>query len=148
MDQFPTADDLYQVTFNRPFHKMDSLVFKINPEIALDLNKMKQTLENVRVVPNPYISTNAMEPAVSNIYLNQKRQILFTNVPAKCTIRIFTSSGVIVDVINVENPANKGIATWDLLSMEGLEIAAGMYFYQLKVESTGDEKMGKFAIIK
>jgi len=48
----------------------------------------------------------------------------------------------------VENPANKGIATWDLLSMEGLEIAAGMYFYQLKVESTGDEKMGKFAIIK
>jgi len=89
-----------------------------------------------------------MEPAVSNIYLNQKRQILFTNVPAKCTIRIFTSSGVIVDVINVENPANKGIATWDLLSMEGLEIAAGMYFYQLKVESTGDEKMGKFAIIK
>ena len=28
------------------------------------------------------------------------------------------------------------------------DVAAGMYFYHLKVDATGDEKMGKFAIIK
>jgi len=148
MNNFPDAEDVYQVLFNRPFYKEDSLVFRINPATALDEDEMRASLDDIMVVPNPYISTNAMEPAVSNIYLNQKRQIMFTNVPAQCTIRIFTSSGILVDVINVENPDNNGIATWDLLSMEGLEVAAGMYLYHLKVDQTGDEKMGKIAIIK
>jgi len=145
---FPGGDDLYQVVFNRPFHLTDSLMFEVKPAISLDPDAIRNSLDNIKVVPNPYISTNAMEPAVSNIYLNQRRQIMFTNVPAQCTIKIFTSSGVLVDEIDVNNPVDKGIATWDLLSMEGLDIAAGMYFYHLKVDATGDEKIGKFAIIK
>ena len=148
MSGFPGADDLYQVSFNRPFYSTDSLLFRVKPQIELDINKMRQSLENVKVVPNPYIATNLMEPAVSNIYLNQRRRIMFTNVPARCTIKIFTSSGVLVDEIDVGNSAGDGIAVWDLLSKEGLEVAAGMYFYHLKVDETGDEKMGKFAIIK
>jgi len=146
--QLPAADDVFQVTFNRPFYTSDSLVFTIKPEVDLDINKMKNTMDNIRVVPNPYIATNAMEPAVGNIYLNQRRRIMFTNVPASCTIRIFTSSGVLVDLLEITNPADEGIVYWDLLSMEGLEIAAGMYFYHVKSSATGDEKMGKFAIIK
>jgi hypothetical protein len=146
--KLPVADDVFQVTFNRPFYATDSLVFAIKPEVALDINKMKNTMENIRVVPNPYIATNAMEPAVGNIYLNQRRRIMFTNVPANCTVRIFTSSGVLVDKLDITNPADEGIVYWDLLSMEGLEVAAGMYFYHVKSTATGDEKMGKFAIIK
>jgi len=146
--QLPQADDVFQVRFNRPFFITDSLVFSINPEVVLDANKMKNTMENIRVVPNPYIATNAMEPAVGNIYLNQRRRIMFTNVPASCTVRIFTSSGVLVDILEITNPADEGIVYWDLLSMEGLEVAAGMYFYHVKSTATGDEKMGKFAIIK
>ena len=148
LSAFPAGGDVYQVLFNRPFHSMDSLLFEVKPEVPLNLDALKNSLGKVRVVPNPYISTNEMEPAVSNIYLNQRRQIMFTNVPARCTIKIFTSSGVLVDIINVNNPVDKGITTWDLLSMEGLEIAAGMYFYHLKIDVTGDEKIGKFAIIK
>jgi hypothetical protein len=146
--QLPEADDVFQVTYNRPFFTTDSLVFLINPENALDVNLMQQTMENIKVVPNPYIATNAMEPAVGNIYLNQRRRIMFTNVPASCTIRIFTSSGVLVDRLDVTNPADEGVVYWDLLSIEGLEVAAGIYFYHVKSEATGDEKMGKFAIIK
>ncbi len=73
---------------------------------------------------------------------------MFTNIPAECTIKIFTSSGFLVDVINVANPSKQGIIHWDLRSKEGLEVAAGMYFYHIKAKATGDEKMGKFAIIK
>jgi len=147
-NNLPQPDDVFQVTFNRPFFINDSLVFNINPEENLNINKLKNGLKNVRVVPNPYIVTNAMEPAVSNMYLNQSRRLLFTNIPAKCTIKIFTISGILVDEIIVNNPADEGIVHWDLLSKEGLEIAAGMYFYYLKAEVTGEEKMGKFAIIK
>ena len=89
-----------------------------------------------------------MEPAVANPFLNQPRRIMFTNLPSECTIRIFTVSGVLVDVIDVENSSDNGIAYWDLLTNEGLEIAAGMYLYHVKATRTGDTKMGKFAVIK
>jgi hypothetical protein len=89
-----------------------------------------------------------MEPAVGNKYLNQRRSIMFTHIPARCEIYIFTSSGIIVDKIDVENEPSNGTVHWDLLSKENLEIAAGMYVYYVKSKETGKEKTGLFAVIK
>ena len=89
-----------------------------------------------------------MEPATSNPYLNQSRRLLFTHIPAHCTIKIFTSSGVFVDKIEVNNSPDNGIIHWDMLTKEGLEIAPGIYIYYVKSHDTGKEKLGKFAIIK
>ena len=110
--------------------------------------EVKSTMNEIKVVPNPYVMTNEMEPAVSNQYLNQRRRILFTHLPAQCAIKIFTVSGVLVNELLVDNPAENGTTHWDLKSSEGLEIAAGMYFYHVKATATGDEKIGKIAIIK
>jgi len=108
----------------------------------------KNTMEMIKVVPNPYIATNLMESAVANQYLNQGRRIMFTHLPADCDIRIFTPTGLLVDQIAVRNSAGNGIAHWDLLTKENLEIASGMYVYQVKCNTTGKEKFGKFAVIK
>jgi len=35
-----------------------------------------------------------------------------------------------------------------MLTKEGLEIAAGIYVYYVKSNVTGEEKLGKFAVIK
>jgi hypothetical protein len=105
-------------------------------------------MDEVKVVPNPYIMTNSMEPSVSNKFLNQRRRILFTHIPSDCTIRIYTSSGVLVERIDVANEPSNGTVHWDLLSKEDLEIAAGMYIYHVKSRITKDEKIGKFAVIK
>jgi len=105
-------------------------------------------MEQIRVVPNPYVMTNEMEPWVQNQYLNQRRRIAFTHLPAQCTIKIFTVSGTLVDEIDVNNLSSDGIIHWDLRTREGLDIAAGMYIYHVKAEATGDEKIGKFAVIK
>ena len=105
-------------------------------------------MENIKVVPNPYVMTNSMEEAVANYKLNQRRKIMFTHIPAKCEIQIFTSSGVFVDKIEVDNPADNGTAFWDLKSDEGLDVAAGIYIYYIKSLETGAKKIGKFAIIK
>ncbi|MBN2414562.1 hypothetical protein JXO52_01905 [bacterium] len=144
---FPEANDVYSVTFRRPFFDRDSLLFTVSETPPLDEAELAETLKKVKVVPNPYVATNAMEPAVGNWRLNQRRRIIFTNIPAECTIRIFTVSGVLVDEIDVNNDADNGLVHWDLLTKEGLEVAAGMYLYHLKAK-TGDEQMGKFAIIK
>jgi hypothetical protein len=57
-------------------------------------------------------------------------------------LRIYSASGAFVREIQPDN----GLAAWDLLSKDGLEVAFGMYFYHVEAEGVG-EKVGKFAII-
>ena len=145
---FPKSDDIFRVKFMRPFWKTDNLKFTINSYEGLDEDSLKSTMKEIRVVPNPYVATNVMEPSVSNQFLNQRRRLLFTNIPAQATIKIFTVSGVLVDEINVNNSPQDGAVHWDMLTREGLEIAAGMYLYHVESLATGDKKLGKFAVIK
>ncbi len=144
----PQRNDVYRMTIKRPFFATDSLLFKVLPKGETDLKAVKTVMDSIQVVPNPYVATNHMEPAVANQFLNQRRRILFTHLPARCTIKIFTVSGVLVDELDIENSQDNGTAFWDLLSKEGLDIAAGVYVYYVKAKETGDEKIGKFSIIK
>jgi hypothetical protein len=144
----PKPGDVYRYDFNRPFFESDSIVFTVDELVELDSEKLNSTMDDIKVVPNPYIMTNSMEPAVGNKFLNQRRRIMFTHIPARCEIYIFTSSGVPVDKIDVENEPSNGIIHWDLLTREDLEIAAGMYVYYVKSKDTGKEVTGLFAVIK
>ena len=145
---YPKSDDIFRVKFSRPFWKDDYLTFTINSYDDIDADSLAKTMDNIRVVPNPYVATNVMEPAVLNQFLNQRRRIMFTNVPAQAVIKIFTISGVLVDEISINNSPEKGIVHWDMLTREGLEIAAGMYLFHIEALATGDQKIGKFAVIK
>jgi hypothetical protein len=144
----PANGDRYYVTFKRPFYSTDSLMFKIRPEVTVNRSLLSNSLDDIKVVPNPYIATNSMEQAVSNRFLNQGRRLMFTHVPADCNIKIFTVSGVLVDEIIVNNEPSNGIIHWDLLSREGLEVAAGVYIYLVKSNLTGEVYKNKFAVIK
>ena len=145
---YPLSGDVYQVDWDRPFFESDTIRFTVSSDDSLDTGDLSSDMKNIKVVPNPYVMTNLMEPALSNPFLNQRRRLLFTHIPAECTIKIFTVSGVLVDKIIVENEPDNGIVHWDMLTREGLEIAAGMYLYHVESEVTGDEKLGKFAVIK
>ena len=104
--------------------------------------------------------TNELEQAVGNWEKNQGRRLMFTHLPAQCTIKIFTVSGVLVDEIEVNNSVSmqtdpwdtnssmNGTAYWDLRTKEGLETAAGYYIYHVESSLTKQVKMGKFAVIK
>ncbi|MCF7805718.1 MAG: hypothetical protein K9N46_14840 [Candidatus Marinimicrobia bacterium] len=144
----PESGDKYFATFERPFIESDSLMFNVVSNDSLDEAGLKESMKQIKVVPNPYVATNAMESAVANSALNQRRRLLFTHIPAQCDIKIFTVSGVLVDEIHVNNVAENGTAHWDMLTKEGLEIAGGMYLYHIKSTATGEEKTGKFAVIK
>jgi len=156
----PAAGDIYRLDFGRPFVAKDSIMFKVKPEVLLNSDKLKTDMSKIRVVPNPYVMTNTMETSVTNYLFNQPRRIMFTNIPANCTIKIFTLSGFLVKEINVDNAVanrtgkwdlnseNNGTAYWDLMTKENLDAAAGYYIYHVKSTLTGEEKLGKFAIIK
>lgn len=145
---FPQSGDVYQLDWKRPFYETDTIRFTVNDNEGLDVDALVSGMENIKVVPNPYVMTNMMEEAVTNPYLNQRRKLLFTHIPAECTIKIFTVSGVLVDEIKVQNKPEQGIVHWDMLTRESLEIAAGMYIYHVESVVTGDSKLGKFAVIK
>jgi len=145
---YPKSDDIFRVKFSRPFWKDDYLTFTINSYDGINADSLSKTMDNIRVVPNPYVATNVMETAVSNQFLNQRRSLMFTNVPAQALIKIFTISGVLVDEIVINNSPEKGVVHWDMLTREGLEIAAGMYLFHIEALATGDQKIGKFAVIK
>lgn len=144
----PEDGDAYKITWTRPYFITDTLSFRVVETDSLDMADLRETMKNIKVVPNPYIATNAMESAVSNQFLNQRRRLMFTHLPAQCTIRIFTSSGILVDKIDVNNDAENGICHWDLTTREGLEVAAGMYIYHVEAKLSSDVKIGKFAVIK
>ena len=157
--ELPKPNDVYEINFKRPYHYVDSIQFVVHPaEVPTEDEEIN--MDNIRVVPNPYVVTNSMETAVANWQRNQRRQIMFTNIPSDCQIQIFTVSGVLIDEINVDNSTSSsndswdlnssanGTVHWDLRTNEGLEIAAGYYLYHVKSNVTGDVKVGKFAVIK
>lgn len=147
-DEIPANNDVYRIQFTRPFGINDSLMFRVKAGKNLETKTIKGEMDKIQVVPNPYVAGNKMEPATTLVNSEQQRRIMFTHIPADCTIKIFTVSGVLVDQINVDNPPSNGAVHWDLTTRENLEIAAGVYVYQVKSNVTGDEKIGKFAVIK
>ena len=146
--QIPSNGDIYEVKFERPFSKDDTLKIITSAPPNIDYSRHDSDMENIKVVPNPYIGTNLLEESIYSSNFNQRRKIMFTHLPSECTIKIFTSSGVLVDVIYVNNTIDDGVAYWDLLNNQGLEVASGMYFFHVESLINGKEKIGKFAIVK
>mgnify|MGYP003300145960 FL=1 len=149
-ESLPRSGDIYSVRFNRTFWSGDHLVFNTGDFGFISDSELANEMDKIKVVPNPYVMTNLLEESIYNTDFNQRRKLMFTHLPAQCIIEIYTVSGILVDTIEVNNALDDGVAYWDLLTNESLEVAAGMYIYYVKslVNNSGNEKIGKFAIIK
>jgi hypothetical protein len=122
----------------------------------------------VIVFPNPYRGDAAWDEA-----LLRDRYIWFTGVPERCTIRIYTLSGDLVQTIpfdartygatnvrgiydpdDVWNPAREiprlsgSMAAWDLTTRKDQALASGLYLFSVEDLDTGDVERGKFMILK
>jgi hypothetical protein len=142
----PVQGDVFRLAINRPFsiddiYSFTSIASKINQSNAED------QLDKIAVVPNPYVVAASWEP--KHIYQSGRgpRKIDFINLPSKCTIKIFTLSGYLVDEIKHDDVYENGSESWNLLSKDGLEIAHGVYLFHVDAGEIG-ETTGKFAVIK
>jgi hypothetical protein len=97
-------------------------------------------LDDIKVVPNPYIVRNLWEPS------RDYSRLAFTHLPDKCTIRIYTIAGDHIRTLEHESPELDGNENWDLLTKNNQKIAAGIYIFH--VESQYGEKIGKFAVVR
>ena len=100
------------------------------------------TLDAVRVVPNPYVVLTPLD--LSKEY---RKGVRFTNLPSRCTIRIYTIAGDLVKKIEVNAPIDGQEVFWDLLTEYKLRTASGIFIYHIETPD-GKKKIGKFAVIQ
>ena len=144
--QFTTGDVL-RVFTTKPFRNGDIWKFSVKkPEV--DADKAKEGLQQIKVVPNPYIVAHAHEsPLPPSITSGRgERKIDFIHVPPDATIDIFTSRGEHVITLRSNSSLFDGTVSWNLKTKENLDVAYGIYFYI--VDSPYGKKDGKIAIIK
>lgn len=136
----PRAGDRFVLRTQKPFGARDEYVLKVSATKIND-EADKSLLEEITVVPNPYIAATITE---SRPFLSGRgeRRIEIRKLPTTCRVRIFSASGVFLR----ELEPSKGVAVWDLKTKEGLEVSFGLYFFHVDAPGIG-EKVGKFAII-
>jgi hypothetical protein len=122
----------------------------------------------VLVFPNPYRGDAAWDGS-----LRRDRYLWFANLPPRCTIRIYTLAGDLVETIPFDqasyaptdvrgiydptDPRNPerdlpilsgGMAAWDLVSRKDQGVANGLYLFSVEDHDSGERQLGKFLIIK
>jgi hypothetical protein len=102
-------------------------------------------LERVAVVPNPYRGSAEWDPAPG------ESRVHFIHLPARSTVRIFTSNGELVRVLVQDPSANAGGTTgdlaWDLKNADGRKVVSGIYIYQVE-SPQGRHIKGHFVVIR
>jgi len=109
----------------------NTLSFGIVPQATITSVTSSNDLSGVRIYPNPFRSARG------------DSQIIFDQLPAGSTVKIFTVSSRLVKTLS----APAGIAPWDLTNDSGDKVASGIYLY-LITDGQGNKTHGKFTIIR
>lgn len=141
---YPDDGNIYEALTTKPFAPGDQFVFRTTAA-AYNAADAKSALDNIFVVPNPYVAYSEMEQPGPLATRRGEQRLQFRNLPPQCTVRIYTLVGELVQTIIKDDTRN--FAEWDLLSYEGQRIAYGVYIYHVDVPGVG-EKIGRFAVIK
>lgn len=145
--RIPQNGDVFKIVTHKSFDRNDVITFQLKGN-SVSTTKAKSDLDDIYVVPDPYIAVSSVERLVINQDEGRgSRNIDFVNLPAKCTVKIFTAAGKHVQTLEHNATADKRRLSWDLRTKDGLEVAFGVYFYVVEAEGIGI-KTGKFAIIK
>ena len=97
--------------------------------------------EDIRVVPNPFhISARDFQYGVS-----APDRLMFLDIPGKCTIRIFTERGDLVDTI--EHTDGSGDETWNSITSFRQIVVSGLYVAHFDMGQEGST-IRKFTVIR
>ncbi|MBA4251955.1 MAG: hypothetical protein C0425_10510 [Chlorobiaceae bacterium] len=144
----PRRGDTLMLSFFKPISGNDRFTFTTNRE-SFDVNNVKDKLDRIKAVPNPYVVTNVFEqPLAPQLRGRGERIMNFVHVPPFSKIHIYTSSGNHIRTLEHDGTLGDGSVTWDLRTKEGLDVAFGVYFYVVELDGLSDKKYGKIAIIK
>ena len=131
---------------SKPFQTGDRVTFRTKPP-SFDQQQAVRGLDDIFVVPNPYVATSTFEPPNTFRAGRGERRLYFMHLPPQCTIRIYTITGQLVQTLHHQSTIDDGQLAWDLVSKDGMNIAYGIYIYHVDAPEIG-EHIGRFAVIK
>jgi hypothetical protein len=141
---YPTQANIFGLNTTKPFLAGDQYNFS-TVAARFDAAKAGTQLDQIYVVPNPYVVYSELEMPGPTSTKRGESRLQFRNLPPKCTIRIYTMTGELVDTITKDD--SNSYANWAVLSYEGQRLAYGVYIYHVDVPGIG-EKIGRLALIK
>ena len=90
-------------------------------------------------MPDPYYVTSQFEATTD------AKVIKFVNLPADAIVRIYSSSGVLVNVLEHHSDTFGGEADWNVRNRNNQVVASGVYFYH--VEAGDARRVGRFTVV-
>jgi hypothetical protein len=128
-----------------------------NVQTIIPANIATLDLNNVKVVPNPYIGSATWNNPRPGDGSEWQHRLQFINLPRDATVKIFTLDLDFVAEVKAGESArvsrdfpaaaNYGVAEWNLITRNDQEAAPGIYIFVVKSPSAG-EKVGKFVIVR
>ena len=142
-----------------------------NPYYRLDEEGMSPTFDNtevakgalklVNVVPNPYYAYSSYDKSTNMMWVK------ITNLPAKCTVSIYTMNGILVKRFNRNSgstidgtaiglsqgtEAGSGNSDtsvdWDLTNEKNVPISSGVYLIHVKAPGLGERTLKWFGVMR
>jgi hypothetical protein len=98
-------------------------------------------LDRVHAVPDPYYVTNILENT------SAEKRMQFVNLPPEAVVRIYSLSGVLLNVLEHNDPSAGGTLDWDMRTRNNQFIASGVYFFHVETPN-GKTKVGKFTVVQ
>ncbi|MFL5476355.1 MAG: hypothetical protein ACJ8A6_11740, partial [Gemmatimonadales bacterium] len=123
----------------RPFTAVgvtNRLTFSLNNQVVAST---ADDLSRVHTVPDPYYVTSQFEQTTDT------KIIKFVNLPADCIIRIYSSSGVLVDLLEHHSETLGGAEDWNVRNRNNQIVASGVYFYH--IEAGDARRVGRFTVV-
>jgi hypothetical protein len=100
----------------------------------------KSALDNIRVVPNPYLSQSAYEGSqLDNL-------VKITNLPENCVVSVYTTDGSLVRTLRKDNTDTW--MYWDLKNNYGVPIASGVYILHIQADGIGEKIIKWFGTMR
>jgi hypothetical protein len=142
----PPPGTVLRFRTTKPFQSADRVTFALS-EANFNEEQAREEMDDIFVVPNPYVSRSAFEPANTYRTGRGERRIYFMNLPPECTIRIYTVTGQLVQTLEHSAGVDDGQEPWDLTTKDGMNLAYGVYIYHVDAPGVG-EFVDRFAVIK
>ena len=121
----------------------------------------KSALDLIKIVPNPYYGSSSYE---TNRIDNRVR---ITNLPNKCSIKIFTMNGTLVRTIkrdvdgqedlyngttgsgsNIKQSKRISYQDWDLKNQDNITVASGLYIFYIDAPGFGEKIVKWFGVMR
>lgn len=121
--------------------------------------KAKSALDLINIVPNPYYAFSEYE-GTAGVAGQLDNRVRIVNLPAKCTITIYSVNGTVVRQLRRDTPSDNTAGSddtqinletsvdWDLKNSTGIPVASGIYIIHVDAPGIGEKTIKWFGVLR